>query len=175
MCLLQDAHPPEGRSAACMPRNLHKRQESHLRPLEITVRPGETTSMHDLWPFLQRPTQRRLCESEGVIGGSSNATLCRGGARARRSRPQNPNGRNIRQFHQARVEDEYAFLFLDGVSCGYGVPGRKRVQMLVAYGVRRDGRRHVLAFLRSQGESQAEREGLLEDLYRRGCKASTWI
>src|SRR5437667_337130 len=48
--------------------------------------------------------------------------------------------------------------------------GRKRVQMLVAYGVRRDGRRHLLAFLRSQGESQADWEGLLQDLYRRGLE-----
>src|SRR5207248_11142226 len=46
----------------------------------------------------------------------------------------------------------------------------KRVQMLVAYGVRRDGRRHLLAFLRSQGESQADWEGLLQDLYRRGLE-----
>src|SRR6266849_2388506 len=48
--------------------------------------------------------------------------------------------------------------------------GRKRVQMLVAYGVRRDGTRHLLAFLRSQGESQADWEGLLQDLYRRGLE-----
>jgi transposase-like protein len=48
--------------------------------------------------------------------------------------------------------------------------GRKRVQMLVAYGVRRDGTRHLLAFLRSQGESQADWEGLLEDMYRRGLE-----
>jgi putative transposase len=46
--------------------------------------------------------------------------------------------------------------------------GRKRVQMLVAYGVRRDGQRQLLAFLRSQGESQSAWEGLLGDLYRRG-------
>src|SRR5438552_8396294 len=50
--------------------------------------------------------------------------------------------------------------------------GRTRAQMLVAYGVRRDGRRHLLAFLRSQGESQAEWEGFVKDLYRQGgdCK-----
>jgi hypothetical protein len=48
--------------------------------------------------------------------------------------------------------------------------GRKRVQMLVAYGVRRDGTRHLLAFLRSPGESQADWEGLLQDLYRRGLE-----
>jgi len=48
--------------------------------------------------------------------------------------------------------------------------GRKRVQMLVAYGIRQDGSRHMLAFLRFQGESQADWEGLLEDLYRRGLE-----
>jgi putative transposase len=77
----------------------------------------------------------------------------------------------VRQFHRARLEDHYAYLFLDGVSLRVRRPaGRKRVQMLVAYGVRHDGTRHLLAFLRSQGESQADWEGLLEDLYRRGLE-----
>src|SRR5438067_246818 len=77
----------------------------------------------------------------------------------------------VRQFHQARLSDDYAYLFLDGVSLRVRRPGgRKRVQMLVAYGVRRDGTRHLLAFLRSQGESQADWEGLLQDLYRRGVE-----
>jgi len=77
----------------------------------------------------------------------------------------------VEQFHQARLEDNYAYLFLDGVSLRVRRPaGRKRVQMLVAYGVRRDGTRHLLAFLRSQGESQADWEGLLEDMYRRGLE-----
>jgi transposase-like protein len=60
----------------------------------------------------------------------------------------------VRQFHQARLEDDYAYLFLDGVSLR----------------VRRDGTRHLLAFLRSQGESQADGEGVLQDLYRRGLE-----
>jgi len=77
----------------------------------------------------------------------------------------------VRQFHQARLSDDYAYLFLDGVSLRVRRPaGRKRVQMLVAYGVRRDGTRHLLAFLRRQGESQADWEGLLQDLYRRGLE-----
>jgi len=72
----------------------------------------------------------------------------------------------VRQFHQARLSDDYVYLFLDGVSLRVRRPaGRKRVQMLVAYGIRQDGSRHLLAFLRSQGESQADWEGLLEDLY----------
>ena len=77
----------------------------------------------------------------------------------------------VRQFHQARLSDDYLYLFLDGVSLRVRRPtGRKRVQMLVAYGIRQDGSRHLLAFLRSQGEGQADWEGLLEDLYRRGLE-----
>jgi transposase-like protein len=77
----------------------------------------------------------------------------------------------VRQFHQARLSDDYVYLFLDGVSLRVRRPaGRKQVQMLVAYGIRRDGSRHLLAFLRSQGESQADWEALLEDLYRRGLE-----
>jgi putative transposase len=77
----------------------------------------------------------------------------------------------VAAFHQAPLRDEWAYLFLDGVSLRVRRPaGRKRVQMLVAYGVRRDGSRQLLAFLRSQGESQAAWQGLLEDLYRRGLR-----
>jgi putative transposase len=75
----------------------------------------------------------------------------------------------VGEFHQARLEDDWAYLFLDGVSLRVRRPaGRKRVQMLVAYGVKRDGRRQLLAFLRTRGESQADWESLLQDLYRRG-------
>jgi len=79
--------------------------------------------------------------------------------------------RLVKAFHQAPLKDEWAYLFLDGVSLRVRRPGgRKRVQMLVAYGVRLDGSRQLLAFLRSQGESQAAWEGFLQDLYRRGLK-----
>ena len=58
-------------------------------------------------------------------------------------------------------------LFLDGVSLRMRRPeGCKRVHMLVGYGIQRDGTRHLLAFLRSKGESQAEWEGLLQYLYQ---------
>ncbi len=48
--------------------------------------------------------------------------------------------------------------------------GRKRVQMLVACGVREDGSRQLLAFMSSLGENQAAWEGLLQDLYWRGLE-----
>lgn len=77
----------------------------------------------------------------------------------------------VRQFHQAPLEDDWAYLFLDGVSLRVRRPsGRQRVQMLVAYGVRADGTRQLLGFVRSTGESQAAWEGLLQDLYRRGLE-----
>jgi putative transposase len=82
----------------------------------------------------------------------------------------------VRQFHGAPLQDEWAYLFLDGVSLRVRRPsGRQRVQMLVAYGVRRDGTRQLLAFLRSQGESQSAWEGLLEDLYRRGLRGENLL
>jgi putative transposase len=77
----------------------------------------------------------------------------------------------VRQFHQAWLLDEWVYLFLDGVSLRVRRPGGcKRVHMLVAYGVRVDGSRQLLGFLRSSGESQAAWEGLLQDLYRRGLE-----
>ena len=61
----------------------------------------------------------------------------------------------VEQFHTAELKDEWAYLFLDGVSLRMRRPGgRKRVHMLVAYAVKLDGTRHLLAFQRSSGESQ---------------------
>ena len=77
----------------------------------------------------------------------------------------------VAQFHQARLTDDWRYLFLDGVSLRVRRPsGRKRIQLLVAYGVRTDGTRHLLGFTRSSGESQVAWEGLLLDLYQRGLE-----
>jgi putative transposase len=79
----------------------------------------------------------------------------------------------VKQFHHAALGDDWRYLFLDGISLRVRRPsGRKRVQLLVAYGVRADGTRQLLAFSRSQGESQAAWEGLLQDLYRRGLQGA---
>jgi putative transposase len=77
----------------------------------------------------------------------------------------------VREFHRAPLKDEWAYLFLDGVNLKVRRPaGRQCVQMLVAYGVRQDGTRQLLGFLRTKGEGQAHWEALLNDLYRRGLK-----
>jgi len=84
--------------------------------------------------------------------------------------------RLVLKFHHARLDDDWAYLFLDGVSLKVRRPsGRKTLQMLVAYGVRPDGQRRVLGFVRSHGESQAAWEGLLEDLYRRGLEGKNLL
>lgn len=75
----------------------------------------------------------------------------------------------VKTFQEAPLKDEWAYLFLDGVSLRVRRPsGRQRVQMLVAYGVKHEGSRQLLAFLRSGGESQAAWEGFLNHLYTRG-------
>jgi putative transposase len=77
----------------------------------------------------------------------------------------------VKQFHEARLEDNYIYLYLDGVSLRMRGPGeRKRVHMLVCYGVKTDGTRRLLAFMRSRGESEADWKGLLEDMFRRGLE-----
>jgi putative transposase len=77
--------------------------------------------------------------------------------------------RAVEAFHRRSLGDDWAYLFLDGVwlkvrrACG-----PQRVLLLVAYGVRRNGTRELLAFTRGKGESQGAWEGLLNDLYQRG-------
>ena len=99
---------------------------------------------------------------------------------ARARRPYRSCWRDLDQVvrelqRQACLQDEYVYLFLDGVSLRMWCPtGRKRVHMLVAYG-RRDGAALARVLLRSRGESQAEWGGLLEDLYRRGRKAKNLL
>lgn len=79
--------------------------------------------------------------------------------------------RLVKAFREGRLKDEWVYLFLDGVSLRVRRPaGRQRLQMLVVYGVRADGSRQLLSFMRSSGESQAAWEGLLMDLYRRGLE-----
>jgi putative transposase len=77
--------------------------------------------------------------------------------------------RTTTAVHTARLRDEWAYLFLDGVWLKVRrAAGTKKVLLLVAYGVRWDGSRQLLAFMRAKGESQNAWEGLLNDLQNRG-------
>jgi len=77
----------------------------------------------------------------------------------------------VRSFHQRSLGDDWVHLVLDGVWLKVRRAfGPQRVLLLVAYGVRRDGQRELLAFTRAKSESQAGWEGLLNDLFQRGLQ-----
>jgi len=77
----------------------------------------------------------------------------------------------VEKFHHAPLGDDWCYLLLDGVWLKVRRAfGPQKVLLLVAYGVRTDGRRQLLAFVRAKSESQAGWEGLLNDLYRRGLR-----
>ena len=141
------------------------RQKGFLpRGMEGFQRRAEEVSLLIREAFLRGISTRQVGRVIGVITGEvvSAQTV---------SKITQSLDRMVKAFHQDRLQDEWRYLFLDGVSLRVRRPsGRKRVQLLVAYGVRADGSRQLLAFVRSQGESQAAWEGLLEDLYRRGLE-----
>jgi len=75
----------------------------------------------------------------------------------------------VEKFHRAPLLDEWAYLVLDGVWLKVRRAfGPQRVLLLVAYGVRADGSRQLLAFTRARAESQAGWEAFLWDLHERG-------
>ena len=77
--------------------------------------------------------------------------------------------RQVEAFHQRRLDEEWAYLVLDGVWMKVRRAwGPQRVLLLVAYGIRRNGQRQLLAFQRARGESQVAWEGFLNDLRGRG-------
>ncbi len=134
------------------------------RGLERFQRRAEDVLMLIREAFLRGISTRQVARVVGIVTGEvvSAQTV---------SKVARSLDRLVKAFQQARLKDEWVYLFLDGVSLRMRRPsGRKRVHMLVAYGVRADGSRQLLAFLRSQGESQAAWEGLLEDLFRRGLE-----
>src|SRR5712691_5485847 len=77
--------------------------------------------------------------------------------------------RQVEAFHHAPLDDHWAYLILDGVWMKVRRAwGPQRVLLLVAYGVRPNGERQLLAFQRARGESEAAWEGFLNNLRERG-------
>lgn len=80
----------------------------------------------------------------------------------------------VRAFHHRVLFDRYRYLFLDGLTVrlktALGV--RKRL-LLVAYGIRKDGRKELIEFRQAQSESEQEWEALLDNLYRRGLEGES--
>lgn len=79
----------------------------------------------------------------------------------------------VQKFHHAALSDDWAYLLLDGVWMKVRRAfGPQRVLLLVAYGVRADGTRQLLAFTRARAESQASWEAFLWNLHERGLLGS---
>lgn len=79
--------------------------------------------------------------------------------------------REVRAFQRRRLEDEYKYLFLDGIYVSIkGVLKASKKPILVAYGVKKDGIRELIHFKLSRSESRSEWEAFLNNLYRRGLE-----
>lgn len=73
------------------------------------------------------------------------------------------------RYHTRKIEDKYLYLFLDGIvlktKTGFG--SKKKV-ILVAYGVKIDGRRELIDFMVAKNESERRWDSFLNNLYNRG-------
>ena len=81
--------------------------------------------------------------------------------------------RLVREYENAPIDDDFAFLFIDGISVRikYGVKA-KRMVILTAYGIRKDGSRKLISFQLSKNESRAAYLAFLENLKVRGLKGN---
>lgn len=77
----------------------------------------------------------------------------------------------VREFENSVIEDDYAFLFIDGIhiKVRYELKA-KRMVLLVAYGIKRDGSRKVLSFRLAKRESHGSYLSFLENLRARGLR-----
>ena len=75
----------------------------------------------------------------------------------------------VAAFHARPLKDQYRVLMLDGVVLARRTgAGAIRRPVLVALGLRRDGKKEIIDFRLAQSESAAEWERFLGDLIRRG-------
>lgn len=80
----------------------------------------------------------------------------------------------VSKHHSRKLLDRYLYLFLDGIvlktRTGFG--SKKKV-VLVAYGIRIDGKRELIDFMVGKHESERRWEGFLNNLYNRGLIGET--
>ena len=78
----------------------------------------------------------------------------------------------VAQFHVRPLADHYVYLFLDGIVLKMRDLGGKvrRRMVLVAYGVRPNGRREIVDYHFAQGESEAAWLEFLQGLFLRGLE-----
>jgi transposase-like protein len=81
----------------------------------------------------------------------------------------------VRAFHKRKLADIYEVLLLDGVVLARKTgAGAVRRPVLVALGIRKDGKKEVIDFRLAKSESTAEWETFLTDMYHRGLTGEKW-
>jgi transposase-like protein len=80
---------------------------------------------------------------------------------------------SVQAYHQRALSDHYEILVLDGIVMRRktGV-GAQRRTMVVALGIKPDGKKEVIDFRQVPGESQSAWEGFLNGLYQRGLEGN---
>jgi transposase-like protein len=80
----------------------------------------------------------------------------------------------VQAYHQRPLSDAYEVLLLDGIVMKRktGIGAQKR-SVLVALGIKSDGKKEVIDFQQVYGESQSAWEAFLHDLYRRGLQGQS--
>jgi len=77
-------------------------------------------------------------------------------------------------FANSPIEDDFLFLFADALTVKIRFEIKARpVKLLVAYGIRTDGRRELISFQRANSESTACWKAFLENLHVRGLKGNS--
>jgi transposase-like protein len=82
--------------------------------------------------------------------------------------------RSVQAYHQRALSDAYEVLVLDGIVLRRKTgAGAQRRTMLVALGIKPDGKKEVIDFRQVPGESKSAWEGFLNHLYQRGLQGET--
>jgi putative transposase len=112
--------------------------------------------------FLAGVSTRRVGETlESLLGAPVSAQTV--------SRVARSLDHEVQRFHEAPLEDDLQYLFLDGVSMRLKVAaGVKRRMVLCAYSISLGGERRLLDFRLHDSESQANWEAFLSQLQARG-------
>lgn len=77
----------------------------------------------------------------------------------------------VTDYSNSPIEDDFIVLFLDGINVRVRFELKVRtVKLLVAYGIRSNGTRELIGFVRANSESEACWRAFLENLYVRGLK-----
>lgn len=79
--------------------------------------------------------------------------------------------KDVKIFYKKKLHDNIKILFLDGIYLkSKGLLGSRKRPVLVAYGIRNDGRREFLHFRLARSESEAEWLKMINDLYNKGLE-----